>query len=307
MNRIHLAAFQAVAEAGSFVRGALVLEVGQPAVSSHVADLELALGTALFERLPRGVRLTEAGKTLLAYARQISSLEFQASQAIADLRGLKSGQLRLGASTTVGAYLLPTALSQFRRLYPGVAVSLAISNTEVVQEQLLKGELDVAVTEGFVEDPALSATIVFHDELQLIAPPGNPLLKQRKASIRDLAGQQLILREAGSGTRAVVEHELARKHINFKNAISIGSTEAIKQSVIAGLGVAFVSGLAVEIELNAGILAVVALEDLSLRRPLHLLSVKGRPPSASAREFTSLLQKHAATRHAAPQAKTQQR
>lgn len=291
MNRTHLAAFHAVAESGSFIRGAATLGVGQPVISSHVADLELSLNTALFERLPRGVRLTEAGNTLLKYARDIALLESQASQAIADLAGLKTGHLRLGASMTTGSYLLPATIADFSHAHPGVTLSLEIANTDEIQSRLLTGHLNAAVTEGVVENPALSSTIIYRDHLDVVAPPSHPLLQQKRVTIRDIVRYPLIRREPGSGTRTVIERAFARKRITLPESISIGSPEAIKQAVIAGAGIAIISRLAVQTEIKAGLLVPIPVTDLSLERPFHLVTVNGRPPSAATRAFIAILTK----------------
>ena len=263
--------------------------VGQPAVSSHVADLEKALKVALFERLPRGARLTDAGIVLLGYARRLAAMEKEAEQAVAELRGLARGRLAIGASTTVGAYLMPPIIAQFKLQYPAVELVLDIGNAAETQQRLMDAELDFSVTEGFVESPALSAEKVFQDQLLAIAPPDHPLLRKKAVSAKMLAESMFLLREPGSGTRAVVERALQRKRIRLRQSMSIGSTEAIKQAVIAGLGVAIVSGMTIQRELTSGALRVVPLSDLRIDRPILLTTVKGRPLSSATNAFLPML------------------
>lgn len=289
MNLTHLAAFAAVAEAGSFVGGARRLMVGQPALSSHVSNLERAMKVTLFERLPRGVRLTEAGTLLLGYARRIWALESQAEQAINELRGLSRGRLRIGASTTVGAYLMPKLIGIFSARHPGVEVILDIGNAAQIEARLVHGELDLAVTEGYVENPTLSAEPVFHDRLVVIAAPSHPWAKRGKVDSASLNSTPLIMREPGSGTRDVVERALAAKGIRPRIAMSIGSTEAIKQAVMAGLGLAIVSRMTVEHELNSGALCEVMLTDLTIQRPILLALILERPLGLAAAAFLPLL------------------
>lgn len=263
--------------------------VGQPAVSSHVADLEAALKLTLFERLPRGVRLTEAGQLLLDYARRISAIEVEAERAMAELRGVARGKLRIGASTTVGAYLLPGPIAQFKKRFPAIDITLDIGNAAEIQRWLLDATLDFAVTEGFVEHPDLSAEDVFHDQLVVIAPPAHPLVHKKNVTGKMLNDYTMLLREAGSGTRDVMERALQRKRIKPRQTMSIGSTEAIKQAVIAGLGISIVSRMTVGRELSAGVLRIIPVADLSITRPILLTLVKGRPLSSSTQAFLPVL------------------
>ncbi len=302
MNRNHLALFRAVAEAGGFSRAAGVVHVSQPAISMQVAELEEALGTVLFDRLPRGVRLTGAGVVLLGYAQRIASLEDEAERAMRELRGLQRGRLALGASETIGNYLLPAVLGKFRRRYPAVELALTIDNTEHIKQRLLDRTLDLGLTEGILPaDAELTARIFDEDELVVIAPPGHPLVvrqegrkKPRAISSDRLCAQPMILREPGSGTRAVFERALAQCSAAVTNvALVLSSTEAIKRSVAAGLGLAVVSRLCVAAELAGGTLVEVPVRGLRLRRPLYALTSRGRQPSASVQAFTGLLSTHA--------------
>jgi DNA-binding transcriptional LysR family regulator len=265
--------------------------IGQPAVSSHIADLESALKLTLFERLPRGVRLTEAGELLLGYSRRLAALEEEAELAMTELRGMTRGRLRIGASTTAGAWLLPRLIGEFKRKFPGIEVMLDIGNTAEVHQRLVDGLLDFSVTEGFVEDPALVGEAVFQDQLVAIAPPSHPLIHMRHLKARMLNDTPMLLREPGSGTRAVVQRALEKKRIKPRHTMSIGSTEAIKQAVIAGLGVAIVSRMTIERELADGVLRIIPFADLSIDRPILLTMVKGRPQSSATQAFLPLLRK----------------
>ncbi len=294
MNQTQLTAFAAVAEAGSFTRGAERLMVSQPAVSLHVAQLEASLKTPLFDRLPRGVRLTAAGEILLRYARRLSALEHEAEAAVAELLGLTRGRLVLGASLTIGSYLLPAVLGRFRRLHPAIEVDLQIANTQHIEQMLADGQIDLALTEGLPPDTPLPAETFANDRLLPIAPPGHPILRTRPLTAAVLAKQDLILREIGSGTREVVENAFARHRLTLKPMMSLGSTEAIKRAVQAGVGLAVVSELAIDQELAGGALAVIPVTDLSIVRPLTLRRPPGRTDSPAAVEFVRLLREHPA-------------
>ena len=296
MNLNHLAVFHAVAEEGGVSRGAERLCVSQPAVSKQVRELEAALGLKLFDRLPRGVRLTQAGEVLAGYARRLFAVEADAERAIAELKGLSRGSLRVGASLTIGVYLLPEILGAYRKLHPGIDLELEIANTQVIQQKLRENALDVALTEGFVEtcEPKsdlddLEAEIFHRDELVAVVPPGHRLLSEEVVTAAQFCAEPFLMRETGSGTREVVERALAQVKVVVHPTMSLGSTEAIKRAVTAGLGVAIISRLALSTELAAGLLQVVALSNLRIERPLHIVRLRGKSESHAARAFFKLL------------------
>ena len=304
INRNHLALFRAVAEAGGFSRAAEVIHVSQPAISMQVAELEESFGTPLFDRLPRGVRLTDAGRTLLGYAQRIAILEGEAERAMRELRGLERGRLALGASKTIGGYLLPAVLGKFRRLHPGVELHLVVANTEAIKTQLLDGAIDLALLEGMPpRDEELSTRVFREDELIVIAPASHPLVKAapgkrrpRAISARQLCAQGLVLREPGSGTREVLLRALADCGVEpGEIVLTLTDTEAIKGAVLAGLGLAVISRLCVTLELAGGVLVEVPTRGLKLHRSLYEVAVRGRQPSPSVQAFAALLAKRPST------------
>jgi DNA-binding transcriptional LysR family regulator len=289
MNRNHLALFHAVAQAGGISRGAAAARISQPAVSKQIAEFEAALGVRLLERLPRGCRLTGAGKILADYAHRWRSLEQEAVRAMEEYRGLKRGRLAVGASMTIGGYLLPEAVSEFHRRFPEIELQLEIANTQRIQRALLEGTIELGFTEGPLESEELESTVFFQDELVVIAPAGHRLLQRRCVPVREICREAFILREEGSGTRAVAERALRRKGFKIKPLLSLASPEAIKNVVAAGMGIAIVSRLTVALELQSGSLGVVPLKDLSMHRPLHLQQIRGRLPSPASAKFLEVL------------------
>jgi DNA-binding transcriptional LysR family regulator len=219
---------------------------------------------------------------LLGYARRLFSIEAEAEHALAQLKGLGRGRVAIGASMTIGVYLLPERVAAFRREHPEVELHWEIGNTEHIQQLLLDNTLDLALTEGFVEAPELEARVFRTDELVPISRPDHPLLKQKTVTIEAFLREPLILRETGSGTRAVVERALAGKGLEARPILSLANTEAIKRAVAAGVGVAIVSRLAIDAELAAGQLALVPIRNLSIQRPLHILQLRGKHPSPAA-------------------------
>ncbi|AXQ31852.1 LysR family transcriptional regulator [Solimonas sp. K1W22B-7] len=289
MNLNHLSIFQAVAASGSISGGARELHISQSAVSKQLAEFERALGVLLLDRLPRGVRPTEAGRLLLGYANRLFAIEAEAAQALGDLQQLGRGRLAIGASRTIGGYMLPDTLAAFRRRHPGVELSLQVENTQAIEAKLLAGEIDIGFAEGIVSSGLLDYQVFAEDELVLIAAPGHPLASGAALSLAALAGCPLLMHEVGSGTRAVTERALAAKNIRLRPAMTLASTEAIKHTVATGVALAFLSAQAVRTELKAGTLGVVEVKGLRIRRPLYRVQLKSAWLSPALEAFLGFL------------------
>ncbi len=291
LNLNHLRVFRAVCETNSFTAAARLLRISQPAVSKQLADLESSLGVPLVDRLSRGVRLTAAGELLGRHARRLFQEEEAAESALRALLGLELGQLAVGASTTIGNYMVPPLFGELRRSHPGVTLELRIGNATRIQEQVLEGQLDVGLSEGFVAGGALEIEVFARDEMVLILAPSHPLALSaaRRLSKDELSRLPFIVRERGSGTRDVVEDVLGRQGIQLEPVMSLGSTEAVKNAVATGLGAAFVSRLTLDLELASGRLVTLEVDDLYIPRELRLLTLEGKQPSPAAREFLRLL------------------
>lgn len=289
MNLHHLAVFHAVAESGSIRAAAASLHISEPAVSRQLRQLEARHGTTLFDRLPRGMRLTAEGEVLAGYARRIFALERQAETALAELRDLEAGHLAVGASTTIGNYLLPDLLAAYSDAHPGVHVRLEVGNTEQIQTLLLQGELDLGLTEGFADSRDLRVESFFSDELVIVAAPCFTGPGAAPGSLEGLAALPWVTREPGSGTRAVLERTLADYGLQPRSVLALASTEAIKRAVAAGAGIAVVSGLTVAGELERGELVELRTPPFPVRRPLHLLRPRHGAPSRAAAVFLEQL------------------
>jgi len=292
LNLNHLRVFRSVCETSSITEAARQLHISQPAASKQLAELESHLGLTLVERRPRGVRLTAAGEVLARHARRLFQEEAAAETALDALLGLELGQLSLAASTTIGSYIVPAVFGEIHAAHPNVRLSLEIANAARVEELVLEGQLDLGLSEGSVASESLHVEVFARDEMVLIAAPEHPLVaeaRRGKISAQALAGRPLLVREPGSGTREVVQEALAEANIRVSAAMTLGSTEAIKNAVAGGLGIAFVSSLTIALERASGRLAVIELADLSIGRALHLLTLDGKTPSPAALEFKALL------------------
>jgi DNA-binding transcriptional LysR family regulator len=283
--------FLAVAREKNFSRAAKKIHLSQPTLSEHMAELERELGTQLFHRRGREVALTEAGRVFEPYAaRSISAVE-GARQAMAELDGLGHGSLLIGASTTPGLYVMPGIIARFRAQYPGVDLELQIANSRVIEERVKERELDLGIVGGHTIGPGeecLAAGLL--DELVLIVPPSHPWAARRDIAPTRLADQTLLLREEGSATRRVTERAFQRAGVKFRVGMELDHTEAIKQGVMAGLGVALVSIFAVRGELETGRLCSVRLRGLRVQRHFHVLHHEARRVTASARAFMAVLE-----------------
>ncbi len=300
MNLNHLRAFSEVARAGNLTRAAQALRISQPAVSKQLAELEADLGADLFDRLPRGVRLTAAGEALYEHAQRILSAEQAAESELRELGQLRRGRLSIGASTTIGSYLVPTLFGELHRAHPRVELQLQIANTAVIQAAVLDNSLDLGLTEGFVASDALAVEVVAHDEMVAIAAPGHPALREPVLRARDLTRLPVLMRERGSGTRDVVEAALAALGVRVEPSMALGSTEALKNAVLEGLGIAIVSRLTVEHELKSGRLLEARISDLRIRRDLHLVTLKGKRLNRPMVAFIDLLHRRLRGRDPAP-------
>lgn len=292
MNLNHLAIFRAVAAEQSISRGAERLMISQPAVSKQLAQFERQLKVKLLDRLPRGIRLTEAGEVLAGYAERLFAIEAEAESALLELRGLRRGRLRLGASTTLGVYLLPEPFVRFREAHPEIHATLEVIGSPAVERRLLDGDLDLGFTETFSGQPELRAIEIGQDDLVAIAPPRHPLARKRRVTAEQLCHQPFVVRETGSETKSFVEQALAAKGLSVRPVMSLPTTEAIKQAVAAGIGVAIVSSMAIDLELQARRLAVVKVAGLSIRRPIYRLQRARLEPSIAASAFVEVLERN---------------
>ena len=271
MTLEQLRIFVAVAEREHLTQGAHALNLTQSAVSSAIATLEARYATRLFDRIGRRIALTEAGRLFLTEARAVLARAAAAEAVLSDLSGLARGSLALMASQTVANYWLPPLIQRFRREHPGIAVSLAIGNTETVSAAIHDGAADLGFIEGEIDDPALAMTAVAEDELVIVVPSGHPWSAAPPIP-SELKQAAWVLREPGSGTRGMFEAALPRLGLtpaDLAVALELPSNEAICAAVAAGAGATAISRLVAANAIAAGLLATVALP-LPKRRFLAL-------------------------------------
>lgn len=283
INHAHLRAFHVVASEGGFSRAAQAQHVSQPTLSGQVRALEERYGIKLFERRGRGVELTGMGRALHDITRRLFARELEAEQLLIAARGLTSGQLRVGADAP---YHVIPMLAAFNRRYPGIELSLAFGNREQVLDDLLRRRCDVAVVPDLEPDARIHAVPFRRDRLVAFVERGHPWAARRSLKLAELAGQRLILREAGSHTRAMFEAALAEAGVEPAAIMEIGSREAVREAVAAGLG----AGVVIESEFGRdGRLHMLSLRDAKLEAVEYAACLSDRRAVRAVRAFFELL------------------
>ena len=289
MNFEQLRSFRAVATHGGFSKAAESLYLTQSTVSMQVRALERELGVRLFERLGRRVQLTPEGRSLLGYASRILSQAEAARKTMDAYRGLEAGELVVGASLTVGNYLLPELFGVFHRSHPGVRLVLDIAPSYRIGERVAAGTLDLGLVEAEVSDPELEGRPFHTEDLVLIVPPGHRWAERGWVEAKELPEEPFLEREPDSGTREIVRGRLAEQGVQVTPILELGSPEALKAAVRAGLGVAIVSPATVSLELECGVLKAVPVRGIRLTRPFLTLIHRDRQPSPVLTAFLDLI------------------
>jgi DNA-binding transcriptional LysR family regulator len=296
MDLRRLEVFAKVAELGSFSRAAEALFLTQPTISEHVRALEVELGLSLLDRLGRGATPTPGGRVLLDYARRMLTLAEEARQAIERFQGRMSGTLMVGGSTIPGEYVLPALIGQFKSKYPDILISLRVASSRQVSEWVDEGRVEVGVVGAQPALRTLTAHELMSDELVIAVPAGHPWAGRKTVALADVRSEPLIVREPGSGSREALERALHEAGTNleaFRVAGEIGSTQAVKQAVRAGVGITIVSRRAVEDECRAGLVHCVKVRDLKVARSFYLVTHRERTRSPLAEAFVTFVESEA--------------
>ena len=263
MTLEQLRVFVAVAERQHVTRAADALNLTQSAVSAAIAALESRHETKLFNRVGRGIELTDAGKLFLTEAKAILTRVEAAELALAEFSGLKSGTLSVKASQTIASFWLPRHLVAFRRAYPGIDVRLSIGNSAQVAAAIRAGTADLGFVEGEVLDPALVSRPIARDQMIVVVGPDHPWTSRQIVNAADIADKEWVLREQGSGTRSVFEQALAGLGVRLTDlriAMELPSNEAVRAAVEAGMGATAISASVAAPSIEAGLLHAVPIK-----------------------------------------------
>lgn len=292
MNVDWLQTFILIVDKKSLTKAARTLHLTQPAVSKQLNSLEKFYGTPLLYRTSRYMEVTEAGKLVYEYSQKILTALRESLTDVEALEHNLRGSLLLGASTIPGEYILPTALGRFQDLHPQVNVKLEIADSTEVAGLVLDGAVEAGMIGVALADPTLSEELIFQDELVVIASHQHPFAGKKTITLDDYLEEPQIVREAGSGTRLVIENKLMERGTSpekLKIRLELGSTEAVVNAVAAGLGISLVSHFAVRNRVKAGEISSVLIEDLPIERGLYFITRRDRALSPVMETFYCFL------------------
>ncbi|MEL7565419.1 MAG: LysR family transcriptional regulator [Dehalobacterium sp.] len=276
MNERKLRVFYEVATKLNMTEVANQLFISQPAISQTIRELENDFGVQFFDRIGKKLYLTHEGELFLNYARRILNLYDDCFKTLKDTNELKSGKLRIGASTTIGIYILPEIIGRFYQEYKDIEVSIVIENTKIIADMILKNQIDFAFVEGPVFTEEIIEEFFCNDELVFITPPHHPWAECDEIDLKQIENSKIIMREQGSGTREVFEEALQEFDVNFDIEFELGNTEAIKKAVEADLGVSCISLRCVGKEAIDGSIVVKRIRGLKIMREFHLIYHKDK-------------------------------
>lgn len=283
--------FLSAARHASFSKAATELNLTAPAVSMQIKELESDLGVALFSRVGRRVELTTAGEYFLVYVKRIAANLREAEVMLSKLRGSQGGTLKIGLVSTA-KYFVPQLLSRFRDEHFGLQIKIEVRNRDQMVQMLRDGEIDVAIMGRTPADMDTRIEAFAPHPHAFIASPDHPLSKQQGISPIALNQVELISREEGSGTRAIMERFLEERGLTPRVSMEMSSTESIKQAVMANLGISFVSLHTVGLEKAYGKISVLDIDDTPISRAWHVVALNRGNPSPSAEAFRYFVLEH---------------
>jgi DNA-binding transcriptional LysR family regulator len=286
-----LKVFEAAARNLSFSRAAAELHLTQPGVSMQVRELEDSAGLPLFERIGRRMYLTEAGQALLLRAHEVLRAIENADDALDAIRGLRGGRVMLGVTSTA-KYFAPVVLARFRRLHPGVDFRLAVHNRDAVVEMLARNEVDITIMGRPPRQLATVADAFAPHPLTVVAAPDHPLAHRRRIPVAAMAEETFLVREPGSGTRSAMEEFFGEHGLAVRVGMELPSNETIKQAVMAGMGVSFLSRHTVAFELASRRLAVLDVRGLPVMREWFIVQLAAKRLSPTAQAFREYVVRH---------------
>lgn len=291
MNIRKLKIFYSTATSLNMTKVAKELYISQPSVSQAIHEFEEEIGAKLFDRIGKRIYLTNEGEECLNYVRRILNLYEEAREKVNEITKQEKGRIRIGASTTIGIYILPDIIKEFVEVHNGIEISLIIENTSNIEKMILENKVDFAFVEGRILSDEINKETIWNDEIVFITSKNHPWGKKKSISIHELKDEKLIMREVGSGTREIVESFLLDKKVDYRVFMELGNTEAIKRSVEANLGVGCISRRCIEDKVSQGELNEYRLECGSIERELILIIHKDKFINNNMKEFMNFLNK----------------
>lgn len=280
MNIRKLKIFYATANSLNMTKVAKELYISQPSVSQSIHEIEAELGVVLFDRIGKRLYLTEEGTVFLNYVRRILNLYEEGTETLKAMTSMEKGKIKIGASTTIGAYILPEIIREFVEAHNKIEISLIIENTANIEKLILENKVDFAFVEGKIDSHEISIKKIWDDELVFICSNNHKWNRRKYIQRDELKNEKFIMRERGSGTREIIENYLRDKNIDFQVFMKLGNTEAIKKSVEANLGIGCISLKCVDDKLH-----VVRLKEDRIFRELYLIMHKDKFINNNMKEF----------------------
>ena len=293
MTLHQLKVFAMVADLGSFTEAGVTLDLRQPSVTALIQSLERDLKIKLFDRFGNKTRITGAGERLLQHAREILVKADQITEDMDEIRGVKVGKLLVGGSAIAAASFLPVVIQAFKEKNPRVDITLRVQGSESLQKMLLNGDLELAIVARTPNSPLLFHQHYRDEEIVVVAPPNHPLARKSSVPLELLAGERFVVSKKDSQMRDVIEKIFADRGLPFTPSLEIdilfGSREAIKNAVVNGLGIAFISKFYAGSEIKAGRLKVLKVPGLKLKRTIYIAVHQNRKNSPLVQAFIDFL------------------
>lgn len=287
-----LKVFEAAARHGSFTRAAEELFLTQPTISMQIKQLTKSVGLPLFEQVGKRLYLTEAGRELFNTCRQIFETISQFEMTVANLKGLKQGQLKLAVITTA-KYIIPRLLGPFCQMYPGIDISLQVTNHELIMDRMMNNMDDLYIMSQIPDSMEVTYEPFLENPLVVFAPLHHPLANVKNIPIQQLGEEPFIMREPGSGTRSAVQSLLDEHGVKVKVKLELGSNEAIKQAIAGGLGISVLSKHT--LLTDAAEFSILDVENFPIKRTWYMVHPSGKQLSIIARTYYDYLLEAAKT------------
>ncbi|KON90285.1 LysR family transcriptional regulator [Sporosarcina globispora] len=293
MNIGNLKMFCRVVDEGSISKAARMSYVSQPSVTSQIRQLEKYYGVDLFDRSGGKLTTTEAGMTLYPYAKEIIDYLKKSEEAVQHIFNDYESTLYIGASLTIGEYLLPGILGEFQKEYKNINFSLTIGNTPSIVGNLENHDIDIALVEGIVTNESLQTKKFAEDELILVIPSNHRWKNMNEISINELSEEKMIWREENSGARNIIEKIFTERNVmnKIRSRMEFGSTQSIKSAIEVGLGIGIIPKWSVIRELEMGVLKHMPISDITISRDLWVVQRPSRFPKKTMEQFTAFLTK----------------
>lgn len=283
----NLEIFVRVADLGNMTAAAQSLYIAQPTVSQAISEIESHYGIKLFDRLAKRLYITESGKQLLSYARHIIALDEEMELAMKDPE--KSGILKVGASLTIGAELMPKLASGFQEKHGELRIHAVVRNTADIENLILRNDIDFALVEGIVHSKSIIAEPFMDDELALVCGKSHALYGIRSVTLEELLKHDFVVREQGSGTRELFESAMISKNAAWNISWECSGSDSIKSAAAGGLGIGVISKRLVEREIAVGELVVLNVPGLDLKRKFSIIFHKNKYITDTMKEFFSMV------------------